>query len=754
MMMKKMKLKLYLIVCLFLCLGDLAASQKQTYIVRVSEFHIPAVFSAKTWYQSLLKRVAASEEVRNIIYTYSIILKGFATRLTENEAELLRRLPGVLSVLPETVFQLQTTRTPLFLGLNPATGILPDSKEGDGIIIGVLDSGVWPESRYYNDAGLGAVPAKWKGECTAATNFNSTNCNKKLIGAQFFSAGYEAALGPVKSRSPRDDNGHGTHTSSTAGGARVPGASFFGYATGTATGMAARARIAAYKVCWASGCYSSDILSAMEKAVGDGVDVLSLSLGGQTTDFFLDPIAIGAFAAVQRGLFVSCAGGNDGPLPSTVSNVAPWIMTVGAGTIDRDFPAYAVLGNGKSYSGVSLYNGIPLPATAVLPLIYARNASNPMSGSLCLNGSLIPEKVSGKIVLCDPGVNRGSEKGAVVKAAGGVGMILANAAIYGEELIPGPGILPTITVGQKNGDEIRRYATSFLNPKATIIIGKTRVDVQPSPVVAAFSSRGPNPVVPVILKPDVIAPGVNILAGWTQARGPTELASDARRVDFNIVSGTSMACPHVSGLAALLKGAHPDWSPAAIKSALMTTAYAAYKNGSPLLDSTTWAPSTPFVHGAGHVNPQKAVDPGLVYDITPDDYLLFLCSLGYTPTQIAVVAGGRVINCTGVAAGSLNYPSFVVPFAAGIADETIVVRRRVTNVGAGNSSYSVLVSSPEIVKTVVEPQELNFTQKGQMGSYTVSFSSTSLPSGTAEFGFLEWSDGRHRVRSPIVFTWM
>ncbi|KAF3787208.1 Subtilisin-like protease SBT1-2 [Nymphaea thermarum] len=557
-----------------------AAAEKKTYIVQTQQNLMPTSFSTPyLWYQSLLKRVAASEEVRNIIYTYSTILKGFATRLTENEAELLRRLPAVLSVLLETVFQLQTTRTPLFLGLNPATGMLPDSKEGDGIIIGVLDTGVWPESRCYNDAGLGAIPAKWKGECTAATNFNSTNCNKKLIGAQFFSAGYEAAVGPVESRSPRDDNGHGTHTSSTAGGARVPGASFFGYATGTATGMAARARIAAYKVCWASGCHSSDILSAMEKAVGDGVDVLSLSLGDKPKDFFLDHIAIGAFAAVERGVFVSCAGGNDGPLPSTVSNVAPWIMTAGASTIDRDFPAYAVLGNGRTYSGVSLYNGIPLPATAVV---------NPMTGSLCLNGSLIPEKVYGKIVLCDPGVNWESEKGAVVKAAGGVGMILANAAIYGEELITGPSILPTITVGQKNGDEIRRYATSFLNPKATIIFGITRVDVQPSPVVAAFSSRGPNPVVPGILKPDVIAPGVNILAGWTQARGPTELASDARRVDFNIVSGTSMACPHVSGLAALLKGAHPDWSPAAIKSALMTTAYTAYKNGARYWTPQRW----------------------------------------------------------------------------------------------------------------------------------------------------------------------
>ncbi|XP_031494930.1 subtilisin-like protease SBT1.7 [Nymphaea colorata] len=256
MMMKKMKLPLYLIVCLFLCLAVLAASQSRPTLC-VSRNSTFQLFSQPR--RGTSQRVAASEEVRNIIYTYSTILKGFATRLIENETELLRRLPAVLSELPKTVFQLQTTRKPLLLGLNPATGILLDSKEGDGIIIGVPNTSVWPESRCYNDARLGAIPAKWK-------------------------ARYEAVV-PVKSRSPRDDNDHSKNTSSMAGGMRVPGTSFFSYATGTATGMAARARTAAYKVCWASGCHGSDILSAMEKAVNDGVDVLSLSLGGQPKDF-------------------------------------------------------------------------------------------------------------------------------------------------------------------------------------------------------------------------------------------------------------------------------------------------------------------------------------------------------------------------------------------------------------------------------------------------------------------------------------
>ncbi|KAF3785432.1 Subtilisin-like protease SBT1-7 [Nymphaea thermarum] len=773
--------KVFLAVCLCFCfvlahqVGGVASSRKQTYIVHTAKSQIPSSFTShQEWYHTTLDSVLeepVEQGVSRIIYTYSTVLHGFSARLTPAEAESLRGKHGVLAVLPEKVYHLHTTRTPEFLGLNDPNGLLPLSGNAGDVIIGVLDTGVWPESKSYNDDGFGPVPTSWKGECTTGKNFDASSCNRKLIGAQFFSAGYEAALGPIvegkESRSPRDDDGHGTHTSTTAGGSVVNDASLFGYAFGNARGMAPRARIATYKVCWMGGCFSSDILRAMDKAIVDGVNVLSLSIGGGVSEYYRDSVAIGAFAAMEHGVFVSCSAGNAGPASSSLSNVAPWIMTVGAGTIDRDFPAYAVLGNGKNFSGVSLYSGKNLPDTATIPLIYAANASNSTSGNLCFQGTLVPEKVAGKIVLCDRGVTARVQKGAVVKAAGGAGMILANMESNGEELVADAHLLPAVGVGQKNGDAVRDYVLSDPHPMATIVIAGTKVGIEPSPVVAAFSSRGPNSITPGILKPDLIAPGVNILAGWSRSVGPTGLASDDRRVDFNIISGTSMSCPHVSGLAALLKVAHPDWSPSAIKSALMTTAYSSYKDGNPLLDVATKRPSTPLDHGAGHVDPQKALDPGLIYDLTTEDYLGFLCGLGYYPDEIALVAR-RNFTCSGskITASNLNYPSFVALFdtaiegrrgrvSAGQAaqSQTIRLTRTVTNVGSAASSYKVTVSAPEPVKAVVEPDVLSFTAKGETKSYTVSLTSSSLPSGTSKFGYLEWSDGQHLVRSPIALTW-
>ncbi|KAF3787878.1 Subtilisin-like protease SBT1-7 [Nymphaea thermarum] len=733
-----------------------AAEEKKTYIVQTQQDLMPTSFStAQVWYQSLLESVSGTRDRPTIIYTYTTVLQGFSASLTSREAESLMANPSILAVLPEKVYQLHTTRTPHFLGLDGAGDLLRRSNQGSDVIIGMVDTGIWPESMSFSDRGLGPVPSKWNGSCIAGTNFTTSSCNKKLIGAQFFSAGYEAALGPIdetkESRSPRDDQGHGTHTASTAGGAPVPGASMFGYAAGTAQGMATKARIAVYKVCWIGGCFSSDILAAMDMAVRDGVDILSLSLGGPTNQFYLDEMAIGAFAAMQHGILVSCSAGNSGPSPSTVTNVAPWIMTVGASSIDRDFPSYAVLGNQKNYVGQSLYSGKSLTSKATLPLIYGGSASSYWSGKYCLSGSLSSAKVAGKIVLCEKGFTSVLQKGLAVMAAGGVGVIVSGVEEDGSQLQAQAHFLPTVTVSSKNGQEILGYIRSNSRPLATITTGKTRVGVTPSPVVARFSSRGPNSITPEILKPDVIAPGLNILAAWSRNNGPTGMDEDNRRVDFNIISGTSMSCPHVSGLAALLKGAHPNWSPAAIKSALMTTSYSTYANGQPLLDSATGTPSSPLVHGAGHVVPQKALNPGLVYDITADDYLNFLCGIGYTEQQIAAVARQR-FTCTKGRAG-LNYPSFVVQFSS--AQKSINLTRTVTNVGDSSSRYSVSVSLPSSVTAVVSPRVLQFRTVEQKMSYSVTFtSSTSLPRGTSTFGYLEWSDGKRRARSPIVFTWI
>lgn len=738
------------------------AQPKRTYIIHMDKSNKPAAFDDHfNWYDSSLKSVSNSA---GMVYTYNNVIHGFSTRLTEKEAQSLKQQPGVLSVLEEIRYELHTTRTPEFLGLGRSEMLFPASGKLSEVVIGVLDTGVWPESKSYNDEGLDPVPSTWKGECEVGRNFSPSSCNKKLIGARFFSAGYEQAFGPidetVESKSPRDDDGHGTHTSTTAAGSTVAEASLFGFASGKARGMATTARVATYKVCWMGGCFSTDILAGMDKAIDDGVDVISMSLGGGLSDYYRDTIAVGTFAAAAHGIVVSVSAGNAGPTSGSLSNVAPWLITVGAGTLDRDFPAYVSLGNGQKYKGVSLYSGKPLPDELV-PLVYGSRASNSTSGNLCIPGSLVPAKVTGKIVICDRGGNPRAQKGEVVKDAGGVGMILANTETYGEELVADANLLPAATVGQRIGTLIKTYHRSDANPTATITQGSTQLGVQPSPVVAAFSSRGPNPITPEILKPDLIAPGVNILAGWTGRVGPTGLDGDKRRVSFNIVSGTSMSCPHVSGLAAFLKAAHPEWSPAAIRSALMTTAYSTYKGGKTITDIATGSSATPFDYGAGHVDPVAALDPGLVYDATVQDYVGFLCALNYTADQIKTVtkADYTCDDKKKYTLGDFNYPSFAVPLETASSNEggadassTVKYTRTLTNVGEP-ATYKVSVSSDPTVKISVQPESLSFSQAYEKKTYTVTFTAGSQPSGTTSFAHLEWSDGKHTVGSPIAFSW-
>ncbi|CAL0322494.1 unnamed protein product [Lupinus luteus] len=736
---------------------------KRTYIIHMDKSTMPSTFNDHlSWFDSSLKSVSASAE---ILYTYKNIAHGFSTRLTLQEADTLGKQPGILSVIPEVRYDLHTTRTPQFLGIDKATTLLPASDQLSQVIIGILDTGIWPELKSLDDTGLGPVPSTWKGVCETGNNFNSSNCNRKLVGARFFSKGYEAALGPIdekiESRSPRDDDGHGSHTLTTAGGSAVAGASLFGLASGTARGMATQARVAAYKVCWLFGCFSSDIAAGFDKAIEDGVNILSMSIGGSLLDYDRDIIAIGAFSATAHGILVSASAGNRGPNEGSVTNVAPWLTTVGAGTIDRDFPAYISLGNGKIYTGASLYNGKSL-SDSPLSLVYSGNVSNSSVGYLCVSDSLIPSKVSGKIVVCERGGSSRVEKGLVVKSAGGVGMILVNSEEYGEQLIYDAHLIPAASLGQKSGDALKNYVFSDPNPTAKLAFGGTKLQVQPSPVVAAFSSRGPNALTPKILKPDLIAPGVNILAGWTGEVGPSGLSIDQRHVSFNIISGTSMSCPHVSGLAAILKGAYPEWSPAAIRSALMTTSYTTYKSGETFQDGATDKPATPFDYGAGHVDPVAALDPGLVYDANVDDYLDFLCALNYTSLEIKI-ATKRDFTCDSrkkYRVEDFNYPSFAVPLetASGIgggsnAPCTVQYSKTLTNVGTPGTYKASVSSQITSVKIVVEPEVLSFTELYEKKSYTVTFTYTSLPSGTTSFANLEWSDGKHRVVSPIAFSW-
>ncbi|CBI38832.3 unnamed protein product, partial [Vitis vinifera] len=583
------------------------------------------------------------------------------------------------------------------------------------------------------------VPSRWKGVCEEGTRFTAKNCNMKLIGARAYYKGYEAAAGKIDEtvdfRSARDSQGHGTHTASTAAGQMIDGASLFGMAKGVAAGMSSTARIAEYKACYSRGCASSDILAAIDQAVSDGVDVLSLSIGGSSKPYYTDVLAIASLGAVQHGVFVAAAAGNSGPSSSTVVNAAPWMMTVAASTMDRSFPAIVNLGNGQTFEGESLYSG---KSTEQLPLVYGESAGRAIA-KYCSSGTLSPALVKGKIVVCERGINGGVEKGQEVEKAGGAGMLLLNTASQGEEIRVDPHVLPASALGASASISIRNY-TSSGNPTASIVF-KGTVFGKPAPVMASFSSRGPALKEPYVIKPDVTAPGVNILAAWPPTVSPSKIKSDNRSVLFNVISGTSMSCPHVGGLAAILKEAHKEWSPAAIKSALMTTAYTLDNKKAPISDMRPNSPSaTPFAYGSGHVDPEKASKPGLIYDITYVDYLYYLCSLNYSSSQMATISRGN-FSCPTYTRNSEN--------------NSAICKRTVTNVGYPRTAYVAQVHEPEGVPIIVKPKVLKFRRAGQKLSYEVRFADSGKKSNSSDpsFGSLVWVSIKYTVRSPIAVTW-
>ncbi|XP_050871297.1 subtilisin-like protease SBT5.4 isoform X7 [Lathyrus oleraceus] len=728
---------------------------KQSYIVYLGSHSFgsnPSLLDSESvtnsHYDLLGSYLGSTEKAKEaIFYSYNKYINGFAAILDEDEAKEIAKHPNVVSMFLSKRYELHTTRSWNFLGLETDRGFANVSvwkkSLGEDIIIGNLDTGVWPESKSFSDEGFGPIPKKWKGICQVGKgNPDKFYCNRKLIGAKYFYKGYQEHPGPanVTFNSARDFDGHGTHTLSTAGGNFVAGANVVGFGNGTASGGSPKARVASYKVCW-DGCDEADILAGFEAAISDGVDVLSVSLGGIFPQFGSgNAISVGSFHAIANNVIVVASAGNSGPSTSSVVNIEPWTITVAASTIDRDFTSYVILGNKKIYKGASL-SELELPP----------NKSYPLIASDCKEGTLAKQNVKGKIVVCRRGGSARVDMGVQASLAGAIGLILANDRDSGDGVIADPHVLPATNVGFADGNAIFNYIDHRNSPVAYITKVKTELGVKNNPTISSFSSRGPNKFSPTILKPDITAPGVNIIAAYTLANSPTEQPSDKRRIPFVTMSGTSMSCPHVAGVVGLVKSVHPDWSPAAIKSAIMTTATTKNNNGVEILDSSL-EKATPFAYGAGHVQPNLAVDPGLVYDLNVTDYLNYLCGREYTSDQLKVFYGKPYTCPKSFSLADFNYPSISI-YELDVW-KSLNVTRTVTNVGPP-SEYRVEIQQPPQFQVTVQPEILRFTHKGEKKEFkvTITMKPNSKYVTDFEFGKLIWTDGKHHVGTPITIKY-
>ncbi|KAF9588807.1 hypothetical protein IFM89_016167 [Coptis chinensis] len=696
----------------------------RTYIVHMDHSYKPTSFSThESWHQSTLASLSSSHATYKedtLLYSYNHVMHGFSARLTPSQLSELEKLPAHRATYRESYGELFTTHTPKFLGLKHSSGIWPAASYGKDVIIGILDSGIWPESESFNDRGMTGVPERWKGICENGTAFSPSNCNFKLIGARSFSKGLQAGGINISKDfdydSPRGFNGHGTHTSSTAAGNTVLSVGHFGYAMGTSRGVAPGAHLAMYKVLWHQWTLKSaatDVLAGMDQAIADGVDIMSLSLGFDQTPYFNDVIAIASLSAIEKGIVVVCAAANG--------------LTL----------------EGISYFPQSVY-------VTNTPLYYGKNNK---SKANCENSALDPSEVTGKVVLCD---TNGSEdiRGKLyeVERAGALaGIYLADKPTLA--LDPNeysrPGLVLEMGIGSLVRDYVMAINSSMVRELKFVT---TKLGIKPAPQVADFSSRGPDPISPSVLKPDILAPGQDVAAAVVPNRPVTDIGIYSLATDYAIKSGTSMAAPHVAGVAALLKAIYQDWSPAAIRSAIMTTANVIDNTHSTIRDSSTGLLATPLDFGDGHINPNKAMNPGLIYDMYFQDYVEFLCSLGYTNQQMSAVIRRSQWSCRDNSP-DLNYPSFVV--VASKATTFPMAKnftRVVTNVGDDNSIYLAVSEAPSGMRIHVDPNTLIFTSKGQKQGFVVSVE-IDKKDGSSTYGYLKLVDQHnHVVSSPLVST--
>jgi subtilisin family serine protease len=690
----------------------------------------------------------------DIDYSYTLATNGFAADLTAQQAAELAANKLVATLVPDELKHVtEAQRSTEFLGLEGSGGVWEATggveQAGEGIVVGVLDTGIAPENPAFAGEQLGTAAGSdpyldgdaikfqkadggtFSGACQTGEQFAADDCSTKIVSARYYVAGFgEANLGDAgvgEYVSPRDGDGHGSHTASTAAGNVETPATVGGIDFGHFTGVAPAAKVAAYKVCWSGpdpvdttddGCATTDLLAAIDQAVADGVDVINYSIGGGAAQSTVSPTDQAFLGAAAAGIFVSASAGNAGPGASTLDNAAPWITTVAAGTIPN-YEATVTLGDGQAFPGASSTVDPNQTEPITGPLVNAADVAlaGAETPNLCLAETLDPALTAGKIVVCERGVSARVDKSAEVARAGGIAVVLVNVSPSSTDL--DHHTIPTVHLDAQFRDAVMAYAATE-GATATLTPGNETEFQFASPQVAGFSSRGPVEADGSdILKPDITAPGVGILAADANAEGEDPA--------YHFLSGTSMSAPHIAGLAALYLGERPNASPAEVKSAFMTTAY-------DTVDNDGNAVTDPFAQGAGHVDPTRFFEPGMLYLNDVPDWLSYIEGAGYDVLDPSVEAiDPSNLNLASIAIGSLT------------GSQTVT--RTVTSTQAGTFTASINVPG---IEATVSPSTLTFGAAGEKQSYEVTFTRTDAPLDQFTTGALDWTSGDTVVHSPVA----
>ena len=617
---------------------------------------------------------------------------GVAVTVPANQVSKLLGISGVAAVQSDVLNKPDTIESPEFIGAPTVwaqTG--GQTLAGQGVIFGDLDTGLWPEHPMMADNGVLGTPPPAPSGVARKCNYGDNPitpaadvfvCNHKVIGGAPFLETYNSLLtDETFPDSARDGNGHGTHTTTTAAGDPVATAPIFGIDRGPASGVAPGAWVIEYKVCGLQGCFGSDSAAAVAQAILDGVNVINFSISGGSQPFS-DPVELAFLDAYNAGITVAASAGNSGPGAGTTDHHGPWLITVAASTQSRQFQSTLTVTSGAdtaTFVGTSLTAGIP----AATPIVLAQSIAGVDAGC---SAALPAGSATGKLVACKRGGVGRIQKGVNVLAGGAVGMILYNQPLADTE--SDNHFLPTIHLAV--GTEFLAFITAHPGAAGTFTDG-VKADGQ-GDVMAAFSSRGAGGQ---FLKPDITAPGVQILAGNTPV--PDEVAGGFPGQYYQAIAGTSMSSPHIAGSALLMKALHPDWSPGAIKSALMTTAT------TDVVKEDLVTPADPFDFGAGRVDLTVAGMAPIVFQ----DSAQRMADLGQS----------------GVTAVDLNLPSINVPTMPG----TVTVTRTATNVTGSDYRFNASTVSPAGSKIKISPDHGKI-RPGQSQTFKVTITS-SAPTG-------------------------